>query len=674
MTYRIPGHWNPSTSSGFFVPGGRGENMIDIAVRELNKYYGSNHVIKGISFEIKNGEKVGLLGKNGSGKTTIFKILAGIEEYESGDVIEASGKKIEVLEQIPVFEEKLSVERVLQTAFEEIFDLADEMNKLENIIQTNYSPKLLTRYGQLQTRYEALGGYEFDSRIDRICNGMNININMRNQLFSTLSGGEKTRVNLARILLKNADILLLDEPTNHLDLISLQWLERYLESYTGTVVIISHDRCFLDNVVSRIFEIEDGKASFYEGNYSYYVVEKEKRFCLQAERYEQQQRKIGQLEAAAKRMHEWAQNADNPNMHRRAFSVEKRIERIERIDKPFVAKKLTAEFEDSSFSGNEIITFKDVGKGCDNKKLFHEVNLKILKNDRIAVLGDNGCGKSTLIKLLMGKEIPDEGEILCSNSLKAAYMPQTIEFDNCEASIMDTLRYFLEINEEKARNILAKFNFRGKDVFKQVGMLSGGEKSRLKLCMLMQNDSNLLVLDEPTNHLDISSREWIEDAVFQYEGSILFISHDRYFLNKFSNRIWDMFGGKITDFNGTFSDYCEWKERISVGYEVQKSGISEKISVKDAKERNKEQNKERDKERGKKEAKVEAKVKVIKKETKDLENKINQEESRLKEIEICMGNSTSDFEQLNLLYSEKIDIERRLEALYVEWAENSNGL
>lgn len=629
--------------------------MADIAVCELNKYYGSNHVLRGISFEVQNGEKVGLLGKNGSGKTTVFKILAELEEYESGEVMKASGKKIEILEQIPFFPDGLSVERVLQTAFHELFVLVDEMVRLEKAIGTNDDLKLLSRYGQLQTKYEAMGGYDFDNKIDKICNGMNISEDMRRQQFETLSGGEKTRVNLARILLREADILLLDEPTNHLDLTSLQWLENYLKDYSGTMVVISHDRCFLDNVVSRIIEIEDGKATYYEGNYSYYVVEKEKRYCIQAEKYEQQQKKIGQLEAAAKRMHEWAKNSDNSALHKRAFSIEKRIERMEKIDKPRTDRRLTSEFQDGCFSGAELVSFNGISKSYGSKSLFCGVDLKIQKNDRIALIGDNGCGKTTLVKLLLEQEKPDKGDMSFGNSLRIAYMPQSIEFESAEASVLENLRYLLEINEEKARNILAKFGFKGMDVFKKTGDLSGGEKSRLKLCMLMQRESNLLVMDEPTNHLDISSREWIEEAVEQYGGSMIFISHDRYFLNKFANRVWDMEKGRVSDFKGTFDEYSQWKARTSFSH-GKASERAEKVKTPELG-------------RSTRNAPNTLKNQINRGSETELEEKINLQENRLKEIEGEMSGIVSDFELLNELYKEKTIIENMLESLYSEWVE-----
>ncbi len=673
--------------------------MTDIAVQELNKYYGSNHVLRGISFEIFKGEKVGLIGKNGSGKTTLFKVVSGVEGYESGCVIRAQGKKIEVLEQIPVYDEGYTVEQVLNSAFDELSGKWEEMRSLEERIQscdtglqTNEAgdtglEKLLSRYGRLQTEYEALGGYETESRIDKVCNGMKISAAMRSQLFDELSGGEKTRVNLARILLRDADILLLDEPTNHLDLGSIRWVEEYLKTYAGTVVVISHDRCFLDGVVTRIIEIVDGVAEFYEGGYSYYAQEKKRRFELRSEQYEQQQRKIGQLEAAAKRMHEWAKNADNEAMHKRAFAIEKRIERMERVEKPKETRKISAEFRESGFSGEETAVFSDIAKAYGERRLLQSVNLRILRNERIALIGDNGCGKSTLIKLLIGDEAPDTGAVRIGGSVRMAYVPQLIEFDDPQATVLETIRYALETNEERARSVLAAFHFRGKDILKKVGALSGGEKSRLKVCILMQGDVNFLVLDEPTNHLDIPSREWIEEAVSQFGGTILFISHDRYFINKFGDRIWELEDGRITDYRGTYEEYCGWRSANTVANApegadrgAKAGGGMERAAANRAEARvnkvesaaygkltqageypeNSDKGRQNSRNR---EQKAEA---YRLKRMLDYENRIEEAEARLRSISTEMGQFASDYSRLNDLYIEKSQLEKDIECLYGE--------
>jgi len=518
--------------------------MIDISTHELNKYYGSNHVLRGITFEIYKGEKIGLLGKNGSGKTTLFKVIAEDEPYESGSVSKASGKKVEILAQMPVFGEADTVEDILRSSFKEIAQVHEAMKKIEG----DGTPSVLAKYGKLMEEYERLGGYEIETKVEKICNGMNISEDMRNSLFCLLSGGEKTRVNLARILLRDCDILLLDEPTNHLDLASLAWLENFIKEFPATVVVISHDRVFLDNVVSRIIEIEKGEANFYSGNYSFYVEEKERRYQSQAEQYKQQQKKIEQLETAIKRQRVWAAiNPSNTGLAKRALAMEKRIEQMDKVDKPVTSKKMTEDFNSGGYAAKEVVSLDSVSKSYGSNMILDNVSLSIGRNERIALIGANGCGKTTLLKLIMGEETCDSGIVKVSSNIKIAYMSQIIVFDDENATVLDTLRNTTALPEEKLRSILARFRFRAPDVIKKVGSLSGGEKSRLKLCLLMQNQANFLILDEPTNHLDIESREWMEEAISEFKGTMLFISHDRFFLNQFASKIWSMKDGKITE-------------------------------------------------------------------------------------------------------------------------------
>ena len=706
--------------------------MIDIAVKDLNKYYGSNHVIKGISFEINRGDKVGLAGRNGSGKSTLLKIIAGLEDHESGNVIRASGTRVEILEQIPSFDEGSTVDNVLHSAFDDISEIFDEMRSLEIRIaacaaamqsgQTGERSaaadgqrgdsderyeKLLSRYGRLQTIYEAKGGYEVESRIDRVCTGMKIDAEMREKQFALLSGGEQTRVNLARILLKDADILLLDEPTNHLDLGSIQWVEEFLGEFGGTVLVISHDRCFLDNVVKSIIELDSDGVSFYEGNYSFYAEERVRRFNSQLEKYEQQKRKIDQLEAAAKRLHEWARVADSGALHKRAFAIEKRIERMERVEKPAAMKKITAGFRENGHTSEDTVVFKDICKAYGSRTLLNGIDLIIRRNDRVALIGANGCGKSTLIKILTGEEMPDQGHVKIGNSIRPAYLPQVIEFENNTATVLETVRYALETNEERARKILARFHFRGSDVQKMTGNLSGGEKSRLKLCLLMQQDINLLILDEPTNHLDIQSREWIEEALSGYGGTILFVSHDRYFINKFADRVWELKDGSITDFDGTYAEYCQWlsmtanREKAApygrdaakgavrnadpgstASREGNKADLSRKTSregngeepgwkvSREANEEDLSRNASRKGNRPGRDRRGNENSSIRKaSEIKVCEEKIGLAELRLSRLNEEMETSASDFEKLNELFAQKKEIEDELDQLYSKWGE-----
>ena len=423
------------------------------------------------------------------------------------------------------------------------------------------SEQTLRRYGELSAKFEGIGGYDTDTAVGKVANGLSIPPEMRSQLFDSLSGGEKTRVNLGRLILEDTDILLLDEPTNHLDLHAVEWLEDYVRRFKGTVVAISHDRYFLDRTINRVIEILDGKAEFYPGNYTFYAIEKERRYQERLKQYEKEQAKIKQLQEAADKLHLWAfMGADK--LHKRAFSMERRIERIRQTEKPSKAKAMTQRFGEREFSGDEVIHIKDLEKSFGERRLFRDLNLLVEGGERIALIGDNGTGKSTLLKIFMGEEQADGGRVRFGPTVRVAYLPQIIHFDNPHRNLVDTMLYAKRgMTTQIARDRLGAFNFRGEDVFKPVSVLSGGEQSRLRLCMLMDEEINLLVLDEPTNHLDIASREWIEEAVEAYEGALLFVSHDRYFINRFATRIWELENGVITDYPVSFPRYKEIKER-----------------------------------------------------------------------------------------------------------------
>ncbi len=621
--------------------------MIEIAMNELNKYYGANQVLKGISFEVYSGEKVGLLGKNGSGKTTLFKTITGEEPFESGSIAKATGKKIEMLAQIPVFGANETAEDILRSSFAEITEVFQAMKAIEG----DATPAILARYGRLMERYEQLGGYETEVRIDKICAGMQIDSKVRQSLFEQLSGGEKSRVNLARILLRECDILLLDEPTNHLDLASLQWLEDFLHNFPGTVVVVSHDRVFLDRVVTRIIEIEDGKANFYAGNYSYYLEERQQRYLTQAEQYKQQQHKISQLEEAVKRQRIWADiNKNNSSLAKRALAMEKRIEQMDKVAKPVTARKLAAGFDSGGYASKEIVSFALVGKRYGEKVLLHNLNLKILRNERIAFVGANGCGKSTLLKMLMGEEALDSGEISISSNVKIGYLPQIIRFEDDNATILELFRSETNRSEENSRSILAKFHFSAADVVKKVSVLSGGEKSRLKLCLMMQKNINFLLLDEPTNHLDIASREWIETALADFEGTMLFVSHDRYFLNKFTEKVWNMENGTITPYDCGFEAYLV-AVRQDKAAETAPKKSSPQPTIKN------------------REKATSSKAKEI-----SIEQQILEAEAELGKIDAAIEAdlTRADFSKMNELLAKKQQLAQHVDALYNEWPESGD--
>ena len=535
--------------------------MVDIRVSGLVKSFDlEKRILDGLTFQVDSGERVGLLGKNGAGKTTLFRMLTGELEPDEGEVQLGAGRRVGLISQIPVYPAGYTVEDVLRSAFARMYRMKDEMDALALAMEQGASDEAtLRRYGELNARFEGLGGWDTDTAVNKVANGLSIPQDMRQREFDCLSGGEKTRVNLGRLILEDTDILLLDEPTNHLDLQATEWLEEYLRKFRGTVVTISHDRYFLDRTVTRIIEIQDGKAEFYSGNYSFYAIEKERRYQERMKQYLKEQAKIQQLEKAAEQMHLWA-FMGNDALHKRAFSMEKRIERMRTTQKPTKARKLEARFQSREFKGDEVLQIKGLAKSFGEKRLFGDVYLRCEGGERIALLGENGTGKTTLLNILMGLERPDGGSVRLGPSVKAAYLPQVIHFDHPERSILDTMLYELDITPQSARNRLAAYQFTGEDVFKSVSVLSGGELSRLRLCMLMDESINLLILDEPTNHLDIDSREWLEQAVEEFDGTLLFVSHDRYFINRFATRVWELEDHAVTDYPMGFMQYRQVRE------------------------------------------------------------------------------------------------------------------
>ncbi len=535
--------------------------MVDIRVTGLVKSFDlEKKILNGLSFQVDSGERVGLLGKNGAGKTTLFRMLTGELEPDEGEIQLGAGRRVGLISQIPVYPAGYTVEDVLRSAFARMYRMKDEMDALALAMEQGASDEAtLRRYGELNARFEGLGGWDTDTAVNKVAGGLSIPQAMRQREFDCLSGGEKTRVNLGRLILEDTDILLLDEPTNHLDLQATEWLEEYLRKFRGTVVTISHDRYFLDRTVTRIIEIQDGKAEFYSGNYSFYAIEKERRYQERMKQYLKEQAKIQQLEKAAEQMHLWA-FMGNDALHKRAFSMEKRIERMRTTQKPTKARKLEARFQSREFKGDEVLQIKGLTKSFGEKHLFSDVYLRCEGGERIALLGENGTGKTTLLNILTGSEKPDGGSVRLGPSVKAAYLPQVIHFDHPERSILDTMLYELDITPQSARNRLAAYQFTGEDVFKKVSVLSGGELSRLRLCMLMDESINLLILDEPTNHLDIDSREWLEEAVEAFDGTLLFVSHDRYFINRFATRVWELENGTVSDYPMGFTQYRQAKE------------------------------------------------------------------------------------------------------------------
>ena len=620
--------------------------MIDIAISGLVKEFEvGKKILDGLTFQVDSGERVGLLGKNGCGKTTLLRILTGQLDWDEGEVVLAPDKRVGLISQIPVYPAGYTVEDVLDTAFRPLREMEEEMEQLAARMERGEDPALLRRYDQLTAAFEAGGGYDTDTRKNKVCSGLQIGPGMREQLFDRLSGGEKTRVNLGRLILEDTDILLLDEPTNHLDLKATEWLEEYLDKFKGTVLAVSHDRWFLDRVVDRVIEIQEGKAEFYSGNYSFYVVEKERRYQEKLKQYEKEQAKIQQLEKAAEQLRIWAYSG-NDKIFKRAQSMEKRIERMRTTDRPTRERKMEVRFGEREFRGDEVLTIKGLSKSFGQRALFSGVDLEVVGGERIALLGDNGTGKSTLIKILMGEEGPDEGKIRMGPTVKIGYLPQIIHFDHPERSLLDTMLYELDCTAQTARNRLASFKFRGEDVFKPVSALSGGEQSRLRLCMLMDEKINLLILDEPTNHLDIQSREWIEEAVEEYEGNLLFVSHDRYFIDRFATRVWVLEDGQVTDFRGSYGEYRAARER------KQAQAVPAPAAAPAEK-------KEKPRRPGG--------TKNLEKEVAASERAVAKAEEQMYELGLQIEEAASDYLKLQELYEQREALEEEILKLYGTW-------
>ena len=615
--------------------------MVDIQVRNLTKFFviGEN-LLQGLSFEVQEGECVAILGRNGCGKTTLFKILTGEMDYDDGEVFVNPNKRIGLISQIPHFPEGYRVEDVLRSAYSGLMKIKSKMETLEDAMLSGATNEQLREYDALSNRFQSGGGYDMDVEVDKICNGLGILPQQRSQIFESLSGGEKTRVNLARLLLEKTDILLLDEPTNHLDLRSVEWLEEYINGFKGTVLTISHDRYFIDQIADRVIEITEGHAEFYSGNYSFYMDEKQARFDLQMKQYEQEQAKLKQLGFTVERMKGWGIN--NRTLYRRAMSIQHRMERIKKTERPKTEKTMKATFTEKGFSGDVVFKMKGFSKSFGERALFSDVELNVEGGERIALLGDNGTGKTTFIKCLLGEE-DFQGKLQFGPTVKWGYLPQTIHFEHPERSLYDTMLYEKNCSPQVARDRLGAFLFQGEDVFKKVGELSGGEQSRLRLCMLMDEKINLLILDEPTNHLDIASREWIEAAIEEFEGVLLFVSHDRYFIEKFAERIWLLDNGNIRDFR------CDYRKYRSIMEHEAATKPMVTVAPKPKKEKPKGGTKEADK--------------LIRR----LEREIEKQEKIVTDYDAKIEAAAADYQELTRLLAEKDEAELLLMDLMEQW-------
>ncbi|ERI93684.1 ABC transporter, ATP-binding protein [Clostridiales bacterium oral taxon 876 str. F0540] len=637
--------------------------MFELSLNGIKKYMEATLVLKNITFQVYSGEKVGIVGVNGSGKTTILKLIAGVlpmnywpgypqtssPGYDEGLIMKPKEATCAYLEQIPEYPEGLKVIEVLNLAFEEVHSIEVEMRKLEEKMRISEGDELnkaLDQYSRLTQLYEVKGGYDMQEKLSRVCKGLKFEDSFLNKDFSLLSGGEKTTVVLGKLLIDNPDILLLDEPTNHLDMDSIEWLEGYLKNYKGIVIIVSHDRYFLDNVVNKIIEIEDMECITYKGNYSSYVAQKEENLRIQFENYREQQKKINAMEKTIKDLRDWAMRADNNKFFRRAASMQIKLEKMEKIDRPALEKRnMKLNLKAAQRSGNETVKAEGLYKSFEDKVIFKNAGLLVNYGERVALIGPNGSGKTTFLKMLLGEEIPDSGKVELGASVMAAYLPQRITFKNEELTVLDCFREDIYILEGKAREYLSKFMFYGSTVFKKVKFLSGGEKIRLKLAKLLYEDINLLILDEPTNHLDIDSIETIEEALEDFKGTIFFISHDRYFINKIGERVIAIEDNAFKSYLGSYDYYKSIKD------EQKQQLIKEPVIKveKPKKPKTVDENKKREVEK----AKVEARVENL--------------EDEIKELDLAMSVIGLDYEELNKLFCRKEELSKELEGAMEMW-------
>ena len=659
--------------------------MLELSLDGVKKYMDATLVLKNITFQVYAGEKIGIVGSNGSGKSTILKLIAGIETmnycigypnatspgYDEGFINLPREATSAYLEQIPEYPNSVKVIDVLNLAFEEIHGIENEMRELEDkmkVLEDSALDKALKQYSELVQLYEVKGGYHINEKLSKVCTGLKFDDSFLNKAFSILSGGEKTTVVLGKLLIDNPDIFLLDEPTNHLDMDSIEWLEGYLKSYKGIVIMVSHDRYFLDNVVTKIVEVEDMECITYKGNYSSFASQKEENMLIQYENFREQQKTINSLEKTVKDLRDWATRVDNNKFFKRAVSLQKKLDKMKsgdtesnkyyrtrgqyvRIEKPKVERKnMKLNFKKTERSGNETIMAEGLSKSFEDKVIFKEADLLINFGERVALIGPNGSGKTTFLKLLLGEEHTNAGVVELGANVMAAYLPQKITFKNQELTVLECFREDISILEGKAREYLSKFMFCGNSVFKKVRHLSGGEKIRLSLSKLLYRDINLFILDEPTNHLDIDSIETFEEALEEFKGTIFFISHDRYFINKISERVIVIENNAFKSYPGNYDYYKSVKYEVSQLVPIERLVKSEKVKI----PRNIDENKKREAEKAKALTRVER-----------LENEI-------KDIDLDMVDHRLDYEGLNKLYCRKQTLNKELDEVMELWLRFNN--
>lgn len=616
--------------------------MIICGLQQISKMFGGEPLFENLSLEVHEGSRIGLVGSNGSGKSTILKMIAREETVDSGNVILKKDCKVGYLAQIPLQNQQL-VSEVLLSAFESTLDLAKEISRMEYMMKLEKNEEallvLLQEYGALQDQFDLLDGYEVEASVAKVAEGLGIT-GLLDSPYEALSGGEKTKVALGKVLLLNPNLLLLDEPTNHLDIAAVEWLEQYLKDYRGTVVIVSHDRFFLDQVVTTIIDVEDGEAILYHHNYSGFVKEKEKRLLDEFQSFQEQQKKIKKMKEAIKRLREWANQASPPSeaLHKRATNMERALERMEKLKRPILErKKIALQLESGDRSGKDVITLKGAEKSYHGRSLFSNVSLTIQYKNRTAIVGNNGTGKSTLLKVIIGEESVDSGSVHLGANVKIGYLSQALTVTS-NKTVLEAFREEVLVSENEARHILAKFLFYGPAVFRKTRQLSGGERMRLRLAQLMHQEINLLILDEPTNHLDIDSREVLEEALEHFQGTIIAVSHDRYLLNKLFDKTYWLHDGQLHIFEGNYS-WAREKLQVTVRSQTERK---DPIKLKHS----------------------DSKSQMVKQVTSDeIEKEVEEVERQLTELEKNMDD-TVELKDLQLLYEQQIRLKVQRDTLY----------
>ncbi len=614
-----------------------------INLKNITKSYDGNVILDDISIEIFKNEIIALIGRNGSGKTTIFNIIAGETDIDSGSVYVQRGLALSYLRQIHVNTSGMTAESVIKTAFKDIDYCELLMQRAYEDMKKDPDNKTqVLEYGRLHDRFEFMGGYNTAEKYSRIVNGLKIPDRILSSDYDILSGGERTTVMLAKALLSAPDILLLDEPTNHLDMDARGWLEEFMGRYKGSIIYVSHDRYFIDKTASGIIELSNSKALSYTGNFSSYKKQKQEHEERNLKLYEKQNREIERLNETARKMRNYA---TEKTIHI-AKTIEKRIEQINRVDKPVTEKTLHMAISQTGKTGREVLRMEKLSAGYDSKKLFEGVDILIKSGEKIAVIGPNGSGKSTLIKIMTDRMVPKEGIIKIGRGVKYAYLEQDVKFSRKDNSVLEEVCSELDMSISSSRNLLGKFLFSGDSVYKKIGILSGGEKSRLRLLLEMRDSVNFLVLDEPTNHLDIPSREDLEKAIRNYGGTMIFISHDRHFINAFADKIFELREGEFTVYPGNYDNYLE-KAASAEPAKTEKRKSPEKL------------------ERGKAKRKASFTLRMTEERIQKLEQKINRIEDEIQEF-------AADYIKLTKLTTIRENLKTELDEQYAKWMELTN--